>query len=91
MFKGKNVTYQVLGTKSTKPVPVVRNFDGSVTRIWFPDGAPNYTHETEAEDVSVYQDPKVAAPWKVFVDTGRFEGGLMPEVPPLREFCAWDF
>ena len=92
MFKGKPVTYQPLGSKGDdKEVPVVRNFDGSVTKIWFPNGPPNYTAETEAEDRRAYDDGKVQQQWRVFMDTGVFDGGLMPEVPPKREFCAWNF
>ncbi|KAK3348760.1 hypothetical protein B0T25DRAFT_546461 [Lasiosphaeria hispida] len=91
MFKGKPVSYVMLGaSKDAKELPVVRSFDGTATRIWFPDGPPNYSAETEAED-QAYADPEVLRKWKVFVDTGRFEGGMMPEVPPKREFCAWDF
>ncbi|KAK0724485.1 hypothetical protein B0H67DRAFT_568058 [Lasiosphaeris hirsuta] len=91
MFKGKPVSYTALGSgKDSKELPVVRSFDGTATRIWFPDGAPNYSPETEAED-KAYADPEVLRKWKVFMDTGRFEGGIMPEVPPKREFCAWDF
>ncbi|KAK4233630.1 hypothetical protein C8A03DRAFT_38652 [Achaetomium macrosporum] len=89
MFKGKPVTYQEL-KPGTNPVPVIRNFDGSVVRIWMPNGAPAYTAETEAERAK-YEDPNVMQQWKAFVETGKFAGGVMPEVPPRREFCTWDF
>ena len=89
MFKGKPVAYEV-PKGGTKPVPVIRNFDGSMTKIWMPDGAPKYTSDTEA-DPAKYEDPNVQQQWRVFMETGRFAGGLMPEVPPKREFCAWDF
>ncbi|KAK1760307.1 hypothetical protein QBC47DRAFT_366859 [Echria macrotheca] len=88
-FKGKPVSYQVLG-KSDKEVPIIRSFDGTASRIWFPGGAPNYTTETEAAP-EAYADPKVQEQWGYFVSTGTFAGGLMPEVPPKREFCVWDF
>ncbi|KAK3299509.1 uncharacterized protein B0H64DRAFT_388677 [Chaetomium fimeti] len=89
MFKGKPVLYETL-KPGTRPVPVLRNFDGSMVRIWMPNGAPAYTTQTEAEPEK-YQDPTVMQQWKAFVETGRFAGGVMPEVPPKREFCAWDF
>ncbi|KAL2150444.1 hypothetical protein VTH82DRAFT_7007 [Thermothelomyces myriococcoides] len=89
MFKGKPVTYEE-PKPGAKPVPVVRNFDGSKIRIWMPNGAPPYTTQTEAEPEK-YQDPTVMQQWKTFVETGRFAGGVMPEVPPKREFCMWDF
>ncbi|KAK3689302.1 hypothetical protein B0T22DRAFT_169781 [Podospora appendiculata] len=92
MFKGKPVSYQVLkGGSGDKEVPVVRGFDGTAAKIWFPDGAPNYTAETEAADARVYEDPAVLGQWRGFLETGGFVGGVMPEVPPLREFCAWNF
>ncbi|KAL2125592.1 hypothetical protein VTJ04DRAFT_1957 [Mycothermus thermophilus] len=90
MFKGKPVTYQEPRDGIGKPIPVIKNFDGSVTRVWMPNGAPPYTTQTEAEPEK-YQDPAVMEQWKVFVETGKFAGGIMPEVPPKREFCMWDF
>lgn len=90
MFKGKPVMYEVL-KGSDKPAPFIRNFDGSIVRIWLPNGAPAYTKETEADDPSKYNDPAVQQQWSVFMQTGQFSDGLMPEVPPKREWCQWDF
>jgi nucleoporin NUP42 len=43
-------------------------------------------------DENVYEDPKVLAQWEGFVSNGgRFADGVMPEVPPRREWCVWDF
>jgi nucleoporin NUP42 len=91
MFKGRPVAYQPLGKDEGKEVPVIQNPDNSLAKIWFPDGAPAYTPDTEAADPSVYNDATVQHQWKAFMDTGTFAGGLMPEVPPKREFCAWNF
>ncbi|CCC12157.1 hypothetical protein SMACR_05895 [Sordaria macrospora] len=95
-FKGKPVSYQRIpkpGAPDTAPpekeVPVIRNFDGSFQIIWFPDGAPKYTPDTEG--LAEQYTPDVLSQWQKFVETGRFEGGVMPEVAPRREFCAWDF
>ncbi|KAL0468555.1 hypothetical protein QR685DRAFT_446988 [Neurospora intermedia] len=95
-FKGKPVTYQRIpkpGAPDTAPpekeVPVIRNFDGSFQMIWFPDGAPKYTPDTEALEGEY--TPDVLNAWQKFMETGKFEGGVMPEVAPKREFCAWDF
>ncbi|KAM7203133.1 hypothetical protein V8F20_004075 [Naviculisporaceae sp. PSN 640] len=90
-FNGKPVVYTTI---KEKQVPVIRSFDGrTTTRIWFPDGPPGYTNETEAADPKVYDDPKVQEQWGKFVQGGEqtFDGGLMPEVPPKREFCSWVF
>ncbi|KAK4675239.1 hypothetical protein QC764_001550 [Podospora pseudoanserina] len=90
MFKGRPVMYEVVKSQGEKPIPVIRGFDGSIQKIWNPNGAPNYTAETEAEPEK-YNDPTVQRQWMMFVETGRFENGIMPEVPPKREFCVWDF
>ncbi|KAK4120543.1 hypothetical protein N657DRAFT_649043 [Parathielavia appendiculata] len=89
MFKGKPVMY-VAPKDGQKPVPMIRNFDGSMVRVWMPNGPPLYTDQTEAEPAK-YEDPSVMQQWKAFVETGQFAGGAMPEVPPKREFCMWDF
>ncbi|KAK4034260.1 hypothetical protein C8A01DRAFT_39268 [Parachaetomium inaequale] len=89
MFKGKPVVYEA-PKAGGKPVPMVRNFDGTMVKIWMPNGAPTYTTQTEAEP-DKYQDQTVMQQWRAFVETGRFAGGVMPEVPPKREFCTWDF
>lgn len=68
---------------------MIRNFDGSFQMIWFPDGAPKYTPDTEG--VEGEYTPEVLSAWQKFMETGKFEGGVMPEVAPKREFCAWDF
>jgi nucleoporin NUP42 len=91
MFKGKPVSYEVISKNDKKEVPVIKSFGGAVTKIWFPDGAPNFTRETEAADPRVYDDVTVQQQWAAFLQTGTFAGGLMPEVPPKRDFCSWDF
>lgn len=89
-WKGKPVTYKEI---EGKPTPGVQNFDGSFSKIWFPDGPPAYYKDTEPE--RGYADAEKAQ-WQQFVSTGKFDlasagGGGMPEAPPMREFCSWDF
>lgn len=81
-FKGKAVTYKD-GKAGT------RSFDGTWTRIWFPDGPPNYYKDTELP-INEY-DEKSKAQWQSFGQTGTFTDGLMPALPPLREYTQWDF
>ncbi|ROW08752.1 hypothetical protein VPNG_06389 [Cytospora leucostoma] len=88
-FKGKAVTYKEIDGQH---YPGIRNFDGSWTKIWFPDGPPGYYKDTEPD--RAYTDQEKAV-YEKFVQTGKFElagagGGGMPEAPPLREFCTWD-
>lgn len=94
MFKGRAITYQTppgLGNEHKKPVPMVQQPDGTLAKVWFPDGAPVYTEDTEALDKSVYDTPEVQESWKTFRSQGLFADGVMPEVPPKREWCTWDF
>lgn len=89
-FKGKGVTYKEIDGQQ---VPGIRNFDGSWSKIWFPDGPPAYYKDTEPD--RAYTDQEKAV-YEKFVHTGKFElagtggGGGMPEAPPVREFCTWD-
>lgn len=93
-FKGKQITYKEVTEKGEAPkqTPGIQNFDGSWTKIWFPDGPPPYYKDTEPD--REYTDAEKAA-YEQFVSTGRFTlagagGSGMPEAPPLREYCTWD-
>ncbi|KZZ92513.1 CCCH zinc finger domain protein [Moelleriella libera RCEF 2490] len=82
-FKGKPVTYK-------DRLPGVTDFSGSWTRIWFPDGPPNYYKDTELP--AEQYDEKSKSQWAAFVrNGGTFADGLMPELPPPRECTQWDF
>ncbi|KAI2607835.1 hypothetical protein GGR54DRAFT_633254 [Hypoxylon sp. NC1633] len=70
------------------PVPGVPNADGTWRKILFPDGPPSYNKDTEPDPVMY--DGKVKAAYEAMTATGRFEGH-MPEVPPMREDCVWNF
>jgi nucleoporin NUP42 len=82
MFKGKPVMYQNNEAGS-------RNQDGSWEKIWFPDGAPPYYKDTEMEDEAY--DESTKAVYMYLRETGSFQGGIMPFLPPKREWCLWDF
>lgn len=82
VFKGKPVVY-----KDEKPG--IRQFDGTWCRVWFPDGPPGYTKDTELP--ADQYDEKSKTQWAAFQQTGRFGDGLMPELPPPRECTVWDF
>ncbi|TVY58699.1 Nucleoporin [Lachnellula cervina] len=82
MFKGRPVVYQ-------KDEPGVRNHDKSWSKIWFPEGAPPLYKDTELDE-SAYDDGTKAA-YAQMRQTGCFPGGVMPMLPPMREWCSWDF
>lgn len=89
-WQGKPVTYKTI---DGEPVPGIQNFDGSWTKIWFPDGPPPYNRDTEP--VRPYTDEETAL-YNRFVATGTFQlaatgGGGMPLAAPQREMCTWNF
>jgi nucleoporin NUP42 len=81
MWKGKPVTYK-------GDLPGIRNFDGSWNRIWCPDGPPGYYKDTEMPKEDY--DQKAMVQWEPFLQAGQFKEGVMPDLPPQREFCLWD-
>lgn len=90
-FKGKGVSYENprAGSADSAAFPATRNFDGTVTRIWNPNGPPAYYKDTEAAPEAY--DAATRSAWAPFIQTGRFQNATIPEVPPLREWCTWDF
>ncbi|KAG4423367.1 hypothetical protein IFR04_003471 [Cadophora malorum] len=82
MFKGKRVTYR-------DDEPGCTGSDGSWQRIWFPDGPPVFNKDTQVDD-SMYDD-KIEAAYLHAKQTGSFQNGMMPLLPPKREWCHWDF
>ncbi|KAI1370830.1 hypothetical protein F4677DRAFT_437326 [Hypoxylon crocopeplum] len=75
-------------TKKDPPVPGVSNADGSWRRILFPEGPPGYNKDTEP--IPELYNANIQAAYANMTATGRFHGD-MPEVPPMREDCVWNF
>lgn len=79
------------GGQSAVPVPGLRNpATGKWRKIIFPDGPPGYNPDTEPVDPATDYTEAVRAVYAKMAAAGRFEGDV-PEVPPLREDCAWAF
>ncbi|KIH93866.1 hypothetical protein SPBR_05700 [Sporothrix brasiliensis 5110] len=95
-FQGRRVVYesQKDSADNVIEVPMVqRPSDGKPAKVWFPQGAPPFNEDTECKPRSMYTDAgsPVPAQYQTFLNTGRFAVGMMPEVPPLREWCLWNF
>ncbi|KAL2105433.1 hypothetical protein VUR80DRAFT_8383 [Thermomyces stellatus] len=75
-WKGRPVSYK-------EDVPGYVGPSGKWSRIWFPNGPPGYYAETEEKG----SEEEARRVWDGF--DGRFD--VMPEVPPLRVHCRWDF
>jgi nucleoporin NUP42 len=82
MFKGKPVTYH-------DDEVWTRNRDGSEEKIWFPDGPPPYYSATEVDDDKY--DEKTKEAYLFARENEVFRDGVMPLMPPKREWCLWDF
>ena len=82
MFKGKPVVYK-------DNEPGIQNRDGTWEKIWFPDGPPAYYGATELDDDAYTEDIKQA--YLHVRETSSFKDGIMPLLPPKREWCLWDF
>lgn len=78
-----------------KPVQYVdddacyRDNDGILKKIWFPDGPPVFKKAVELPDDAY--DEMTKENYKYLKDHGTFKDGLMPELPPRREWCNWNF
>ena len=82
MFKGMRVTYK--GDEAG-----FNTKDGNWQKIWFPQGAPAPYKDTEMGD-SNYDD-SIEAAYMRLQQSRSFPGGVMPMIPPRREWCTFDF
>ncbi len=69
--------------------PCYRGNDGNWVRIWFPHGAPVFTKTPELPE-NAY-NAAMKDEYAFAKQHGSFQGGIMPEMPPRREWCSWDF
>ena len=67
--------------------PCYRNSNGSWQRIWFPDGPPTFMNSASLPD-EVYDDA-TKANYMYVKEKGAFKDGVMPLLPPKREWCDW--
>ncbi|KIN01005.1 hypothetical protein OIDMADRAFT_54146 [Oidiodendron maius Zn] len=82
MFKGMRVAYK--GDEAG-----FNTKDGNWRKIWFPQGAPAPYKDTEMGD-SNYDD-NIEAAYMRLQQSRSFPGGVMPMIPPRREWCTFDF
>jgi nucleoporin NUP42 len=82
MFKGMRVSYR-------DGEAGFNGRDGSWQKIWFPHGAPAPYKDTEMDD-SKYDD-NIKASYTHLHQSRSFQGGIMPMIPPRREWCTFDF
>jgi nucleoporin NUP42 len=83
MFKGKRVVYDKDNKPSTK------GSDGVMRPIQYPNGPPDPVQGT-AKPIEEY-DERTLDYYAYFRKYGHFKDGMMPLMPPMREWCQWDF
>ena len=81
-WKGQPVTYR-------DGEPFTKAGDGGWARIFYPDGPPvlNKTQELPNE----MYDERTKDAYQYVMQHGTFKDGVIPELPPKREWCNWDF
>ncbi|KAI5239673.1 hypothetical protein E4T43_06596 [Aureobasidium subglaciale] len=88
-FKGAAVQYMASGKEAgATQEPHYRKADGSMERIWHPEGNP--APRTEVEAPAEAYTAEVQAAYMFVAEQGIFKDGIMPEVPPKCEWIRWD-
>lgn len=60
-------------------------------RIHFPDGPPDDATLRDVEAAPEEYTPEIEAQYKFFMEKGYFKDGIIPSVPPKKEWNSWDF
>ncbi|MCJ1450702.1 hypothetical protein MMC28_001035 [Mycoblastus sanguinarius] len=81
-WEGKAVSY-------IDSEPCYKGSDGSWQKIWFPDGPPVFKKTIELPD-EAYDDTTKES-YRFLKQNGTFKDGIMPDLPPKREWCSWNF
>ena len=81
-WKGKPVTYD-------DSIPYVKAQDGQLEKIHFPNGPPSLSKSPELPD-ELY-DEGTKENYRFMMGHSDFKDGVMPNLPPKREWCKWDF
>lgn len=69
--------------------PCYKGNDGSWQRVWFPDGPPVFAKTVDLPDEAY--DEATKANYRHLKEAGTFKDGIMPALPPKREWCSWNF
>ena len=81
-WKGQPVTYD-------DGIPYVKAQDGELEKIHFPNGPPSLNKSPELPD-ELY-DEGTKENYRFMMGHSKFKDGVMPNLPPKREWCKWDF
>lgn len=81
-WKGQRVTY-------VEDEPCFKRSDGALEKICFPDGPQPFGKGPEIPDEAY--DEATKENYMFMKEQGAFKDGIMPLLPPKREWVDWDF
>lgn len=87
--QGRITTWKGVPVRYFDDEPCYKGNDGTWQRIWFPDGPPVFTKTLDLPDDAYDEGTK--ANYRHLKETGTFQNGIMPALPPKREWCSWNF
>ncbi|EME78007.1 uncharacterized protein MYCFIDRAFT_79245 [Pseudocercospora fijiensis CIRAD86] len=100
-WKGKRIVYSDKDPGHKRPCYEVPDSRFATTggnrleRIWFPTGPPPGPAFTAEALPHVYEDPTIGPQLREVYEhvskTGLFRDGLIPEIPPKKEWISFDF
>ena len=87
--QGKLLTWNEKHVTYVDDEPCFKGKSGAWEKIWFPDGPPvfNKTPDVNPEEY----DEETKENYRHMMEHGEFKDGVMPLMPPSRQFCNWDF
>ena len=99
LWHGQPVTYVTPPIKPDDPkfvpvsYPCYKRPDGSLEKIHFPDGRklPATGDNTGVQGRDEEYTEEVREAYENMNMEGKFRDGIMPEVPPKKEWVNWDF
>lgn len=87
--QGKLVTWNGKAVSYINDEPCFKGKNNNWEKIWFPDGPPVFNKAVELPDEDYDQATKES--YKFLGTQGVFKDGIIPSLPPRREWCSWDF
>ncbi|CAD6564651.1 MAG: hypothetical protein ASARMPRED_005618 [Alectoria sarmentosa] len=87
--QGKITSWKGMSVRYFDDEPCYKGNDGNWQRVWFADGPPVFTKTVDMPDEAY--DEATKASYRHLKETGTFKDGIMPELPPKREWCTWNF
>lgn len=82
-FKNKTIRYK-------NSIPGFINNQNNWEKIWFLDEKPVFSKDLKMPPETVYDELTVKA-YAYARQNKKFEGGLIPALPPKEEWCSFDF